>query len=163
LIKFVPRCLTASHGGCTASELFEFTTRQLKITRVYAPNLWRVVLFSNLLFTIIFFGGLALVVARLVGGLSFVAPLALIAAIFITGSLKAALRLRAVSLALAAGGNAPRARDWLAHLALWPLTSALFAWNALAAAGSRRITWRGIEYELKSPAETVVLDSRPQH
>ena len=155
-IRFVPRCLTASHGDCGAAGLFEFTTRQLKITRVYAPHLWRVVLVSNLLFTAVFFGGLALVAARLVAGLSSAAPLALIAAIFIAGSLKAALRLRAVSLAL--GDGAPRASDWLAHLALWPLASALFAWNALAAAASRRITWRGIGYELKSPAETVVLD-----
>lgn len=158
-IRFVPRCLTASHGDCALAELFEFTTRQLKITRVYAPNLWRVVLVSNLLFTAVFFGGLALVAARLVAGLPFAAPLALLAAIFVVGSLKAALRLRAVSLAL--GADAPRAPDWLAHLALWPLTSALFAWNALAAAASRRITWRGISYELKSPGETLVLDGRP--
>jgi ceramide glucosyltransferase len=160
-IRFVPRCLTASHGDCTAAELFEFTTRQLKITRVYAPNLWRVVLFSNLLFALVFFGGLALVIARAAAGLPFAAPLALLAAVFVAGAAKAALRLRAVSLALEA--DAPRPRDWLAHLALWPLTSALFAWNALAAAVSRRITWRGIRYELKSPAETVVLDHRPQH
>lgn len=154
-IEFVPRCLTASHGDCDAAELFEFTTRQLKITRVYAPHLWRVVLVSNLLFTAVFFGGLALVAARAATGFSFAAPLAVLAAIFVAGSSKAALRLRAVSLALE--GDAPRAADWLAHLALWPLTSALFAWNALAAALSRRIAWRGIRYELKSPDETVII------
>ena len=160
LIKFVPRCLTASHGDCTAAELFEFTTRQLKITRVYAPHLWRVVLVSNLLFTLVFFGGLALVAARAAAGSAFAAPLALLAAIFVAGSVKAALRLRAASLAL--GTDAPRALSVAAHLALWPLTSALFAWNAVAAAASRRITWRGIRYELRSPDETVVLDNRPQ-
>ena len=160
-IKFVPRCLTVSHGDCAAAELFEFTTRQLKITRVYAPHLWRVVLVSNLLFTAVFFGGLALLMARAAAGLSFALSLVLLIAIFVAGSLKAALRLRAVSLALAPGGEAPRARDWLAHLALWPLTSALFAWNALAAAASRRITWRGITYELKSPDETVIIARAP--
>jgi cellulose synthase/poly-beta-1,6-N-acetylglucosamine synthase-like glycosyltransferase len=154
-IKFVPRCLTASHGDCGAAELFEFTTRQLKITRVYAPHLWRVVLVSNLLFTFVFFGGLPLIIARAAAGLSFALPLALLAAIFVAGSAKAALRLRAVSPALEV--DAPRALDRLAHLALWPLTSALFAWNALAAAMSRRITWRGIGYELKSPNETVII------
>ncbi|HLL76461.1 MAG TPA: glycosyltransferase [Pyrinomonadaceae bacterium] len=160
-VKFVPRCLTASHGDCAAAELFEFTTRQLRITRVYAPHLWRVVLVSNLLFTLVFFGGLALVAARAAAGLPFAAPLLPLAAIFVAGSLKAALRLRAVSPALVAGGEAPRARHWLAHLALWPLTSALFAWNALAAAASRRITWRGITYELKSPDETVIIARAP--
>ena len=33
----------------------------------------------------------------------------------------------------------------------------LYLYNALAAALSRRITWRGITYELKSPTETVIL------
>jgi ceramide glucosyltransferase len=158
-VNFVPRCLTASHGDCAAAELFEFTTRQLKITRVYAPHLWRVVLVSNLLFAAVFFGGLALTVARAAAGLTFVAPLALLAAAFVAGSAKAALRLRAAALAL--GGESARGRDWLAHLTLWPLTSALFAWNALAAAASRRIRWRGIEYELKSPDETVIIARAP--
>jgi hypothetical protein len=162
-IKFVPRCLTATYGGCTFAELSEFTTRQLKITRVYAPHLWRVVLVSNLLFTAVFFGGLVLVAARAAAGLPFALPLALLAAVFVAGSAKAALRLRAVSPALAAGGDAPRPRDWLAHLLLWPATSALFAWNALAAAASRRITWRGITYELKSPGETVIIAREAAH
>lgn len=160
-VKFAPACLTATHGGCTPRELFEFTTRQLKITRVYAPHLWRIVLISNLLFCLVFFGGLALAAARALAGQSFAAPLALVAALYALGSCKSALRLRAVSLPLAAEGAGPRARDWLAHLWLWPLASALFAGNALAAARSRRISWRGIDYELKSPRETVIIARAP--
>jgi cellulose synthase/poly-beta-1,6-N-acetylglucosamine synthase-like glycosyltransferase len=41
-IRFVPQALTVSIEDCSASELFEFTTRQMKITRVYAANLWLV-------------------------------------------------------------------------------------------------------------------------
>ena len=59
-IRFVPACLTASLEDCTFGELLEFTTRQLKITRVYAPHLWAIVLISNLLFVAVFFGGVAL-------------------------------------------------------------------------------------------------------
>jgi hypothetical protein len=29
--------------------------------------------------------------------------------------------------------------------------------NAIAAAGSRRIEWRGITYDLKSPNEAVII------
>ncbi len=47
-IRFVPDCLTASIEDCTFTELLEFTTRQIKITRVYAPHLWKLVLVSNL-------------------------------------------------------------------------------------------------------------------
>ena len=41
-IVFVPQALTASVEDCSLSETFEFTNRQMKITRVYATPLWRV-------------------------------------------------------------------------------------------------------------------------
>ena len=151
-VRFVPRCLTASHEDCTLRELVEFTTRQLKITRVYAPHLWRIVLASNLLFVLVCYGGLALVLWRAAHGARFAWPLALVVAIFLLGAAKALVRLRAVALAGVPVGVATA----LAHATLWPLTSALYAYNALAAGLSRRITWRGISYELRSPTETVV-------
>jgi cellulose synthase/poly-beta-1,6-N-acetylglucosamine synthase-like glycosyltransferase len=158
-IHFVPRCLVASHEDCSWRELLEFTTRQLKITRVYAPRLWRIVLVSNLLFVAIFYGGLALALVRLGRGLHAVSPLAFVAAIYALGSAKALLRLRAVALTLDAEHRIRRAATLSAHLFLWPLASALFLYNALAAACSRRINWRGINYELKSPTETVIIDA----
>lgn len=158
-VHFVPRCLNASHEDCSWHELLEFTTRQLKITRVYAPRLWRIVLVSNLLFVMVFYGGLALALMRAGSGLSFALPLALVAAIFVLGSLKALLRLRAVALAFRDEHKIWRIRTITAHVFLWPLASALFLYNALAAARSRRIRWRGINYELKSPEETVIIDA----
>jgi len=155
-IRFVPACLTASVEDCTFPELFEFTTRQLKITRVYAPHLWAFVLVSNLLFVAVFFGGLALAVWRAAAGLSFVWPLVLVSVIFLLGLWKAFFRLRAVALVLEEHHGRLR-RDIWAHLLLWPLTAALFLYNATAAALSRRIVWRGIGYELKSPTETEII------
>ena len=155
-IHFVPDCLTAAHEDCNLADLLEFTTRQLKITRVYAPHFWQVVLFSNLLFVIIFFGGLALGITRAALGRSVIWPLAFILAIYLLGSLKAYLRWRAVCLPLAEYRTELR-RDAFAHLFLWPLASALYLYNALAALFSRRINWRGITYELKSPKETVII------
>jgi cellulose synthase/poly-beta-1,6-N-acetylglucosamine synthase-like glycosyltransferase len=155
-IRFVPQCLTAAHEDCTFGELVEFTTRQLKLTRVYAPHLWRIVLVSNLLFVLIFYGGLILVFARAGRGAQFAWPLALVAAIFTLGAAKAYVRLRAVALPLASAGVRARGVTLLAHLCLWPLTSVLYAYNALAASWSRRLTWRGITYELRSPTETIV-------
>ena len=161
-IHFVPACLTASHEDCGFRELLEFTTRQLKITRVYAPHLWRVVLFSNLLFVLVFYGGIALAAARAALGLPFAAPLALVLTLYALGTLKALLRWRAVRLALAQFGAELR-RDAPAHLLLWPLASALYLYNALAALFSRRIVWRGITYELKSPHETVIIAPARRH
>jgi len=155
-IHFVPACMTASHEDCSFRELLEFTTRQLKITRAYAPHLWKIVLFSNLLFAAIFFGGIALTITRAALGLSYIFPLAFVLAIYTLGILKAHLRWRGVSLPLARYSRELR-RDQLAHLFLWPLASAIYLYNALSALVSRRITWRGITYELKSPHETVII------
>jgi cellulose synthase/poly-beta-1,6-N-acetylglucosamine synthase-like glycosyltransferase len=158
-IHFVPRCLTASHETCNARTLVEFTTRQLRITRVYAPHLWRIVLISNSLFVAVFYGGLALTLWRFRHGLPYALPLALVAGVFTLGSAKALLRLRAVALSLAPEQQIWRVPALAAHILLWPLASALFLYNALAAALSRRIHWRGITYELKSPSETVIIDA----
>ncbi|HEX8500451.1 MAG TPA: glycosyltransferase family 2 protein [Pyrinomonadaceae bacterium] len=155
-IRFVPACLTASLEDSTLGEMLEFTTRQLKITRVYAPRLWAFVLVSNLLFVAAFFGGLALAAARAALGLSFVWPLALVSVIFLLGMWKSFFRLRAVALALEEHHARLAAGVW-PHLLLWPLTAAVFLYNALAAGLSRRIVWRGIAYELKSPTETEII------
>jgi ceramide glucosyltransferase len=155
-IKFVPQCLTASLEDCTFSQLIEFTTRQLKITHAYATHLWRAVLTGSLVFVLVFFGGMILVISRAVTGLSFVPPLFLLLVIFTLGAMKSHLRRRAVAQVI----TEPRMSGFgatLAHLTLWPLASMLYLYNALAAAVSRRITWRGITYELKSSTETVIL------
>ncbi|HEX8144311.1 MAG TPA: glycosyltransferase [Pyrinomonadaceae bacterium] len=157
-VQFVPACLTPSFEDCSLAGLLEFTTRQLKITRVYAPHFWKAVLVGSMLFVAVFFGGIALALARAALGLSFTAPLLVVALIFALGAGKAYVRWRAVSLALAPGGAQPGNRGLLAQLLLWPIASALYLYNALVASFSRRIEWRGITYELKSPTETVIID-----
>jgi len=155
-IYFVPRCLTPSFENCTLRELFEFTTRQLKITRAYAAHLWKTVLAGSLLFSLVFFGGMALIIARLASGLSIMIPAILLLIICILGAAKSYVRMRAVQISLPSYRQELR-RSWPAHLLLWPITSVLYLYNALAAAFSRRIEWRGITYELKTPTEAVII------
>ena len=155
-IKFVPRSLVPSLEDCGWRELIEFTNRQIKITRAYAAHLWKAVLFGSALFVLVFFGGIALVTVRASSGLSFATPLVLLLVIFAMGSMKAHLRLSAVRLII----PEQRLRSMgttLAHLFLWPFASMLYLCNSLAATWSRRITWRGITYELKSPTEAVII------
>ena len=45
-IAFEPRCLVASHEMSSLAELLRWTNRQIIITRVYAPHLWRLGLAS---------------------------------------------------------------------------------------------------------------------
>lgn len=155
-IKFVPQCLTASLEDCNFRELLEFTTRQLKITRAYAAHLWKSVFLGSVIFVITFFGGIAFVISRAAQARPFATPLVLLAGIFAMGAMKSYFRFRTVA-AVVSVRAAQMAVPALAHATLWPLASALYLYNAMAAAVSRRISWRGITYELKSPSETVII------
>jgi|SRR5882672_1014518 len=155
-IHFVPACLVVSLGDCSAKELLEFTNRQLKITRVYAPHLWQPLLLGSFLFCAVFFGGVVLVVVRAILHLPYALVLTLLFLIYALGAAKAYVRLEAVATPLV------RYRELLSrslptHLLLWPFASALYFCNALSAAFSRRIKWRGITYELKSATEAVII------
>jgi len=151
-IHFTPNCLVASVGDCNFRELLEFTTRQIKITRVYAPQLWLPLLLGSAIFTIAFFGGLILM------GIYPHSPAAYIFTliIFILGAAKSLVRFIAVSDVLK-----PPEYDLPAHIFLWPFASLLYLYNTIVAAFSRRIKWRGITYELKSANEAVIISREP--
>ncbi|MFN2531431.1 MAG: glycosyltransferase family 2 protein [Pyrinomonadaceae bacterium] len=156
LIHFTPACLTPSIGDCGFRELLEFTTRQLKITRVYAPHLWRGVLFGGSLFVFVFFGGLILVGVRLLLGLHVAIVIVVLSSMFLLGAAKSYVRWMAVRSALPEY-RTPLLNDLPAQLLLWPFASLLYLYNAIAAGFSRRIQWRGITYELKSPTRAVII------
>jgi ceramide glucosyltransferase len=158
-IHFTPACLVASLDQCTLTELLEFTNRQLKITRVYSPHLWRPVLIGSLLFCAVFFGGLTLVIVRGSLGQTYILPLLLVLIIYALGAAKAYIRLRSISLALVDYQRYLKT-SLPAHLLLWPIASAFFLVNAIVAGFSQRIVWRGITYDLKSPTEAVIISRK---
>ena len=147
-IHFTPNCLVASVGDCDFRELLEFTTRQIKITRVYASHLWLALLLGSAHFTLAFFGGLILISVDPRSSAAYIFPFI----IFALGATKSFLRFRAISAVLKTSRT-----DLLAHIFLWPFASLLYLYNAIAAGFSRRIKWRGITYELKSPTEAVII------
>lgn len=155
-IHFTPNCLVPSVGDCDWRELIEFTTRQIKITRVYAPHLWLPLLLGSILFAIAFFGGIALLVERLLFGGSIWLLGSFLVVIFALGATKGLVRWRAISVPLA-GYRVALRRDLAAHIFLWPFASLLYLYNAIVAGLSRRITWRGITYSLRSPNEAVII------
>ena len=160
-IHFTPNCLVASVGDCDFRELFEFTTRQIKITRVYAPQLWLPLLLGSSLFTLVFFGGIILLLVRIVFAQSIWFLLIVLCLVFLLGATKGLIRWRVVGIPLA-NYRKELTRDLLAHIFLWPVASLLYLYNAIVAGFSRRISWRGITYELKSPNEAVII-SRDLH
>ena len=150
-VHFTPNCLVASVGDCGFRELLEFTTRQVKITRVYASHLWLPLMLGSGLFTIVFFGGIGLFVVR-----GSMAVLFILLILFLLGAAKSLIRWLAIT-----EHGLRRNPDMLAHVFLWPFASLLYFYNTVVAGFSRRIKWRGITYELKSPTEAVIISREP--
>lgn len=155
-IHFVPRALTPSIEDCSVHELFEFTTRQMKITRVYSPNLWIMSFVGSGLFTIVMISTLLIVIFSARNDLKVAAAMLTLVSVTILSIGKSWLRMKAVMLVLVPYGSKLQ-RQMLSQLTLWSLAPPLFLYNSVAALLSRRITWRGTIYEMTSSTETRIL------
>ncbi len=153
-IVFVPQALAPCIEDCSFGSLIEFTTRQMKITRVYVPGLWLMSLIGSGVFTAVIVAAVFITIFG--SGCAFFASATTLTLVTGLSVGKAWMRLNAVKLVL------PEYRTKLDHqfwpqITLWILAPAIFFYNSLAAWLSRRITWRGTTYELKSPTETVII------
>ena len=158
-IAFVPQALTVSYEHCTLFEMLEFTTRQIKITRTYAPKLWAMSLIGSTLFVgVMLASPMILIFSRENSWLVVVAAFTIFSiSMFSIG--KSFVRLKAVRLALPQWDNELR-RQTFTQLTLFLIAPMVFLYNCIAALFSRRLTWRGTTYELKSASETVIITSK---
>jgi cellulose synthase/poly-beta-1,6-N-acetylglucosamine synthase-like glycosyltransferase len=140
-IVFVPECLIPSYGECSFSELLEFSTRQIIITRVYHPGLWRVGFIGHAIFNAAFWL------------LPFRHPL-LWLLIYGLSAAKCWVRYSAVKTVL------PRSslsgQGWF-YILCSPLVALVYLYNLVASAAGTEIVWRQIHYKLVSPNETHVF------
>ncbi|MEP6944808.1 MAG: glycosyltransferase [Acidobacteriota bacterium] len=155
-IVFVPQALTASIENCSFSQMLEFTTRQIKITRVYAQPLWILSFMGSGLFLAVMLSACLIIATNGAKTFAFWFSVAVIVVVTVASFVKSWLRLSAVALVLTQHSDALRRQRWSQNT-LWAITPALFFYNCAAALISRRMTWRGISYELKSPTETVII------
>ena len=155
-IHFEPRCLVASREDSTLGALLRWTNRQIIITRVYAPHLWRMGLAGYSLYAATMLLGLALLVLPATTLPARVAVAGLLAIIQLLGMAKGGLR------SIVARERFPEeaerlARDGGCYWQLAPLVPWVMLYNFLVAGFVRRIEWHGTEYELLSAREVRVL------
>ena len=155
-VYFVPQALTASIEDCNWREFFEFTTRQMKITRVYAAHLWKASLLGAVLFNLVMIWAIFILMFNSLSSFAFWFALIALALVIILSVGKSYLRLQAVRLVLSGYERHLRRQFWTQNT-LWIFTPAVFFYNCLSAAFSRRIVWRGIVYKLVSAHETLIL------
>jgi cellulose synthase/poly-beta-1,6-N-acetylglucosamine synthase-like glycosyltransferase len=157
-VRFVPECIAVSYEPSTLAETVEFTNRQSVISRVYFPPLWWSTAIGHATASVLVVYGAVSLCAWLHGGNAgfllgsaclLLLPLQMGNAAWLFGSVRALLPQLAREL---------EALRWH-YILMAPLASFLTLVNTLHAATTRRITWRGVRYELRSPAETIVLSS----
>jgi cellulose synthase/poly-beta-1,6-N-acetylglucosamine synthase-like glycosyltransferase len=146
-IDFVPDALVGSEGAVSFPEVSSWCARQIAITRVYWPALFRVAAGTQILY------GSFLLLAPATGS---AAVLALLALVLVLGFWSGGVRASAVA------ELAPRFRDSIsrhfwAYVLFVPLGSFLTLFGALRALASRRIEWRGKVYEMISPTKTRIV------
>lgn len=155
-IVFVPQALAVSIIDMSLLEMLEFTTRQMKITRVYSPNLWLNCLLGSGLFNVVMLWSfLNLLTLNVSSFLSLFSLFTILAVSFLSIG-KSILRLKAVQMVLKDYKHQIR-WQFLTHSVLWLFSPAIYFYNSLCALVSRRIVWRGIEYKLISQNETLII------
>lgn len=156
-IVFVPGAMTVTLEDCTFRELLEFTTRQMKITRVYASSLWLMSLIGSGLFNLVLIAALAITLLSKKNDAPVLVSLITLTLVTIFSVGKAWVRLSAVKLVLP-DYKTDLIRQFWTQNTLWIVAPAIFFYNSVAALLSRRMTWRGTTYQLKSPVETVIIN-----
>jgi cellulose synthase/poly-beta-1,6-N-acetylglucosamine synthase-like glycosyltransferase len=152
-IKFAPQCLVASRSEATVKDLLEFTTRQMRITRVYSPRVWRLACVSHGLFNMTFWGGLLWLVISSMTGTPNRSLALMLAGVYLLGAVTGVMRAVVAARLLGPG----HIKKWWAYLSLGPVVSLIYLYNVIASARTTRIVWRDIAYDLISPNETVIL------
>jgi len=155
-ILFVPECLAPCPIAVTWSEMLEFTTRQLKITRVYDRGTWNKAALAHLSYCVTALYATVVILMETIYGEPWI-QLALVAIIVpLLAAAKGALRCVAVSDILPEWKKALGDWSW-ACVVLPPFVPFLVACNILGSIASRKICWRGIRYELISSNQTRIL------
>lgn len=155
-IVFCPECMAATPHPWTGTQLLDFTTRQIVITRVYSPTRWLLGMISHLSYSLTFLYGAVVILATMISGDPWVQLALLEVAPLLLAGMKGALRTAAVEQLLPEWKSKLSQWAWV-WIALAPLVPFLFSWNFLSSLATKRIRWRGIRYELVSPSTTRIL------
>ena len=140
-IAFAPGALAPSPEPITARRFFAWSRRQLLLTRVYSPALWRAALAAH----VVYCGGMAAALALWVHG-SAAAPW-LLAAQLLPGMTKGLLRARRARAALPSQADWFRRWGWT-HMLLVPAVTWLWLAALLSSVFGTSIEWRGRSYRL---------------
>jgi len=155
-IVFLPECLTLSYVQTDFDNLLEFTNRQIKITRIYRPQMWAMAFATHFLFCFTFLLGLAVIFNLTLESRPSADIITLWFLPLLLASIRGALRVIGTTESIPAARAEIMAQSWIYILATL-FVPFLYFINFCASLIGRRVRWRGIQYELISTEQTRVL------
>lgn len=141
-VVYTPGALVVSSDRTSAGEFFGWIKRQLIITRVYHPKLWRLGMFAH----IVYCAAMAASIYMSWEGSTFTGEYMLVTQLGL-GMLKGMNRSAIAKSAL------PPYKQWFdsySWVLIWwvPFVTWIWLWAFLASATTRTVKWRGYRYEL---------------
>jgi hypothetical protein len=136
--------------------LLEFSTRQIRITRVYRPQMWATAFATHFLYCFTLVIGLMVVMNLTLASRPSFQVMTLLILPPLLAAIRGALRVIGVTEAMPALRSQIMSQSWI-YILLGMLVPFLYLVNFFSSIIGRRIRWRGIEYEVISPEQTRIL------
>ncbi len=156
-IHFVPQCIVASQAAFDWPHAWEFAVRQYRITRVCAARVWVTAVAGAALYIFALLSApAAAIVLACVSSPWWVVPMGVFVGLYGLSAFRGWMVMRAACRLLPKHDAAIRRTRFWFTLGL-PAVYGVNAVFLLGAAAGRRITWRGIRYQMCSRTKTLVL------
>ena len=155
-ILFLPECLVPSFVETDFAGLIEFTNRQILITRVYAQKIWAAAAGTHLLYCLTLLLGATLALGELLASRPAIQLMALTFLPVLLSMIRGALRAAGVSEALPAYRRQIGSQGWI-YVLLTVFIPFLYLVNFAVSLATRKMRWRGVQYELISPEQTRII------
>lgn len=155
-IVFVPECLTPSYVQTDFPGLFQFTHRQILVTRVYAGKMWATAGATHLLYCFTVALGVYVTAENVMKGLPAFHVAILTFVPLLLAAIRSGIRLAGVMEALPSVPSTVRAPGQV-YILFTVFMPFLYLVNFATSALTRKMRWRGVRYELVSPNQTRVL------
>ena len=156
-VAFVPACIVPSHTQTSWSGLFEFATRQFRITRIYAPITWLMGVVSNVYSLAGLWLTLIIFICAVIDKKPFTFLYLIVPLSFLVGqAVRSVLRQKMVAAVLTEEKQNMKSAA-VADIAGNCIWSWLLFVCIVASAFGKKITWAGITYIMKSSTKTIVI------
>jgi ceramide glucosyltransferase len=155
-IMFLPECLTLSYVETDLQGLLEFTNRQILITRVYAQKVWGPAAATHLLYCLTLLLSAVLILGDFFAQRPAFHLVTLAFLPLLLSAIRSSLRLIGVTEALPAERSQITGQAWI-YVLLTLFIPFLYVVNFLNSLLTRKIRWRGVNYELVGPGQTRII------